>query len=136
MDKNRRALIAFVVAVVGFVIIIAIAVVASSDDDLDGTSWVVESVETDGEIVLPIDGTTVTAEFADDQVNGSAGCNTYFGGYETDGSSLSIGQLASTQAFCAEPDGTMDQEFGYLALLSSMARHCFDLYCWEPSTRT
>lgn len=117
MERNRAVIVTFVVAVIGFVIILAIAIAASSDDDLDGTSWVVESVEVDGEVSLPIAGTTVTATFTDGEINGSAGCNNYFGGYELEGNAMNVGPLASTQMFCEEPTGSMDQELGYLALL-------------------
>jgi hypothetical protein len=35
-----------------------------------------------------LDGTMITAEFEDDQVAGSAGCNNYFAAYETSNGSL------------------------------------------------
>ena len=71
----------------------------------------------DGTMVTPI--TIPTLVFEDDAVAGNASCNQYFGGYEIDGSSISFGQLASTEMFCAEP-GVMDQEMAYLAALATV----------------
>ena len=36
---------------------------------------------------------------------------------QADGESLSVGPLASTQMFCEEPAGAMDQEIAYLTVL-------------------
>ena len=118
MSHDRRALVAFVAAVLAFVAILLIAIFASSGGgDIEG-SWTVESVVIDAETTRPIAGTTVTITFADGELSGSSGGNTYFGSYEVDGDSLTIGELGVTQMFCEDPNGVMDQESGYLALLS------------------
>ena len=68
---------------------------------------------------LALDNTTVTLNFeADDQLNGSAGCNQYNGRYELDGSKLTIGPLASTRMACLD-NGIMDQESAFLQALQS-----------------
>lgn len=64
--------------------------------------------------------TIPTLAFEDGQVAGNASCNQYFGSYEIDGSSISFGQLASTEMFCGEPPGVMDQEMAYLAALATV----------------
>lgn len=76
-----------------------------------------EMAGADGTMVAPI--TVPTLVFEDDAVAGNASCNQYFGTYEIDGSSISFGQLASTEMFCGEP-GVMDQEMAYLAALATV----------------
>ncbi len=77
-----------------------------SGDILDGTSWTLYAYRK----TLPIEGTTITANFKDGEVRGSAGCNSYFGSYQVDGSRIQIGDLAMTLMACPAPDGVMEQE--------------------------
>lgn len=70
-------------------------------------------------------GTTSTATFgADGRINGSAGCNTYMGPYQSDGQSLTIGPLATTRMLCAQP--VMDQETAFLAALGKATHYQFE----------
>jgi len=88
-------------------------------DPLAGTKWQVRSYYSAAEaggMASPTGGVQLTAEFADGNVAGSSGCNTYTAGYTLDGDSLSIGDAASTMMFC---DGLMDQEIAFLAALQS-----------------
>ena len=87
------------------------------DVGLEDALWMLTSL--DGRSV--IEGTQITAEFKDGQLSGSAGCNDYFSSYEVSDSNLSIGAIGMTQMFCAEPEGTMDQESSYLGALESTA---------------
>lgn len=65
-----------------------------------------------------LEGATITAVFSEDgSLTGSSGCNTYTSSYTIDGSSISILPPAVTQLICAEPEGIMTQEVGYLATL-------------------
>ena len=53
-------------------------------------------------------------------MTGSAGCNSYFGEYEVTTNRLSIpGPIAATEMACLEPEGVMEQETLYLAILKS-----------------
>ena len=88
----------------------------NSEGDLEDRTWVAEEMNIDGTLTAPKDGVVSYAVFSDGTVTGSAGCNNYNGGYETDGASITIGPLVSTLMFC---DGAMDQETAYLALLGS-----------------
>lgn len=91
---------------------------------LEGTLWELVTYNDGSQaMVSPLNGTRITATFddAESQVAGSAGCNNYFGGYEVDGNSIAIGPLASTQMFCGDPEGVMEQESQYLAALQSAA---------------
>jgi heat shock protein HslJ len=85
---------------------------------LNGTRWWLVSIGP--RAVLP--GTQTTAEFsinADGEtgaISGSAGCNTYNAPITR---ALQIGPAATTNKFCPEPQGLMDQEYEYLAALAT-----------------
>jgi heat shock protein HslJ len=65
-------------------------------------------------------GTQITVLFnnSNGTVSGSAGCNTYSGGYKLDGDRLSISPLAVTLMACEQP--VMDQEAEYLKALQAV----------------
>ncbi len=103
--------------------LVALALTSSDDDDaLEGEVWVVDQLIIDGTSAIPISGTVLTAVFEDGVINGVAGCNNYFGGYEVDGDAIEVTETGSTQAFCGEPEGTMDQEIAFLGLLQTADR--------------
>ena len=116
-------LLAIVVAisvVVGVAAALITLVVTSSDDDaLEGEIWVVDQLTIGGTSAERIPGTILTAVFEDGVISGVAGCNDYLGGYEVDGEAIEVTEVASTRAFCGEPEGTMDQEFAYIELLQT-----------------
>ena len=85
---------------------------------LDGSLWSLDSHTTqEGEIVQVLSGSDITAAFAAVEMDGSAGCNNYFGSYTVDDESFYVGTLANTEMYCMQPEGVMDQESGYLAAL-------------------
>lgn len=92
-----------------------------SVDMLENTTWILQSYGEPENLTVALEGTEITAFFdsAEDQVNGSAGCNSYFGGYIIDNSELSILQLANTEMACLDPEGVMDQEQKYLEILQA-----------------
>ncbi len=51
------------------------------------------------------------------EINGSGGCNNFFGTYELNGERLIIGPLASTKKACMGPK--MDQEYKFLDALKN-----------------
>jgi heat shock protein HslJ/LysM repeat protein len=90
---------------------------------LEGTLWKLDSyVDSQGELVNVLLDTEVTAEFQGSQVTGSAGCNSYFGAYESDGNSLTFGVIGATEMYCA-PEELMAQEGEYLAALESVTAY-------------
>ncbi|MEZ4503733.1 MAG: META domain-containing protein [Dehalococcoidia bacterium] len=99
---------------------LAFGLVGCEGDDgdavsLDGTSWVLESM--DGEPVL--DGSEITVSFTASEVSGSGGCNLYGGMYELDGDEITIGdELTATLRACVEEE-RMTQESAYLRALAS-----------------
>jgi heat shock protein HslJ len=86
---------------------------------LEGTTWVLSGALPDSEI---------TAEFAEGQVAGSAGCNTYTGPYTSTRAAgkntIRIGPLTSTMMACDEP--VMDQEGLYLAALEAATEYTIE----------
>ncbi|MGE5251859.1 MAG: META domain-containing protein [Bacteroidota bacterium] len=82
-------------------------------DPLNGTSWALASI--DGAAALP--NVTATAAFADGQVSGSGGCNSYGGSYTVNGDKIQIKQVVSTLMACAD-QGVMDQESAFVGALS------------------
>ena len=88
---------------------------------LEGPTWLLNTyVDLQGQPTQSLPDTRVTITFADGQVSGSAGCNNYFGTYEMDGSSLTIGQVGSTMMACF-PDEVVLQETAFLANLGNVA---------------
>ncbi|MFN2253943.1 MAG: META domain-containing protein, partial [Candidatus Promineifilaceae bacterium] len=88
---------------------------------LEGPTWRLDTyVDLEGQPTQSLPDTRVTITFADGQVSGSAGCNNYFGTYEVDGSSLTVGQVGSTMMACF-PDEVVLQETAFLANLGNVA---------------
>ena len=85
---------------------------------LKNTAWELESLSGDGILA----GTTITIEFPDDQVAGSAGCNYYGGTYQAKSKDLSVTNLFSTEMACLE-EGVMDQETQYLKAVQAAASY-------------
>ena len=103
---------------------------------LEDTKWILDSFGDEGNLREVINGSQITATFESDegQVRGSAGCNTYFGDYEINGDKIYIGNVAHTEIGCMEPEGVMDQEQEYLAILQLAERYEIDrnelkIYC-------
>jgi len=89
---------------------------------LEDAKWVLQSYGEPGNIKDILAGTEITAEFvtSEETVRGSAGCNSYFGGYEVEGNQISIpGPIGATEMYCLEPEGIMEQEEEYLAMLQN-----------------
>lgn len=104
---------------------LAASYVAKEPTDLAAIPWLVTSYNNGrGGAVSPILGTELTLEFAaDGNINGSAGCNRYFGPYTLSGDAIQIGPLSTTRALCPEPAGVMDQEQEFLAALQAAATY-------------
>jgi heat shock protein HslJ len=69
-------------------------------------------------VVSPAAGTTITVTFtAGGEVGGNAGCNSFSGTYKLDGTSLTVGPLATTMMACEQ--AAMDQETAFLTALQT-----------------
>jgi heat shock protein HslJ len=108
--------------IITMIIVLAVVLVACGGSDanaLRNTAWELESLA--GNPVLP--GTTITLEFSDNQISGSAGCNQYGGSYQTGEDNLSVGDIFATEMGCMEPQGILEQETAYLAALGTAATY-------------
>jgi len=86
--------------------------------DITG-DWSLSSYASAGSLADVPAGVTVTAVFAAGRVNGTSGCNQYFGSYTTDGSKIAISDTAGTMMACQDP--AMSVEQAYLADLAKAA---------------
>ncbi len=103
MMKFNLVLVIFVMV---SALLLAFCIDDSVSDPLDGTSWVLFAYRKS----KPIPGKTITADFEDGQVHGSAGCNTYSGNYAVSAGNISFENLVITLMACLEPQGIMEQE--------------------------
>ena len=111
--KSKFTFISTVSVLLVFVLGACSTVNQATNDLLEGTSWKLTSYG--GTAVL--EGTTVTANFADGEMNGSGGCNSYGGSYQVNGNKIQMENLMMTLMACLNPEGVMDQEaavFGFL----------------------
>jgi len=90
--------------------------------ELNGTEWQLLYIRKS----TPIAGRPITISFEDGQVNGSSGCNSYFGEYSVKANEISFGPLASTEMACMDPEGIMDQEYEYLTFLSEVVTYSIE----------
>jgi len=89
---------------------------------LENTKWSLQSYGQPGSLSDILADTEITLELDSNEgtVKGLAGCNSYFGSYQLQGTHLSIpGLIAVTEMYCMEPTGVMDQEQEYLSILQS-----------------
>jgi len=121
MRRFRMKKYRIIPIVISAVLILALtACSGSSASKFENIKWVLESYGSRDDPEDVIEGTEITATFnsGDNAVSGSAGCNSYSGGYEIK-ARLSIGALASTKMWCGEPEGRMIQETAYLNILQA-----------------
>lgn len=104
-----------VMKTIGFLALLTLLTVAclGSDfaDSVEG-SWQLSAGTLDGDPIPVIDSHPITITFQDDQVGGTASCNSYGGTYEMDGSTISFSNLAMTEMACM-PEETMVAEQMY-----------------------
>jgi heat shock protein HslJ len=87
---------------------------------LEGKAWRATAFSDGmGGTLSPVAGSELTALFEEGTVSGFSGVNNFSGGYTVDGSSISIGPLATT-LMAGDPE-LMDQEASYVAALQSAA---------------
>jgi heat shock protein HslJ len=94
-----------------------------TNEPFEATTWVLVSYGDPGDPQAALEDVEVTAVFSREsetgpgELNGFAGCNNYFGSFETDGNKLTIGDMGSTEMACEE--AIMDQEAQYLSALAA-----------------
>lgn len=110
----------------GFILLVVVALTFGacakpSTAPLEDTTWILESYGEQGNLLTVLEGTEITATFgsAEKRVNGSAGCNGYFGDYELSNNKLTFLVMGHTEMYCMEPEGAMEQETQYLKTLNN-----------------
>jgi heat shock protein HslJ len=100
-----------------FLIAVSLAVAtgcALAPDPLDGTAW--RLAEWSVSSIDPA-AVSITAKFADDQISGDSGVNSYNGSYATgSGNAFSISEVGAT--LMAGPEPAMRAESAYMTLLA------------------
>jgi len=98
-----------------------------TSSSLEGRIWTLTNfiAESDGDVRLPITGTTITARFEDGQISGTAGCNQYSGSY-TAADTMVLNEMSWTEMFCMEPEGVMPQETQYLEILRDVTTYTIE----------
>lgn len=87
----------------------------------EDTTWGLKFMVSDEDLAPLLPFSEVTAVFADGQVTGAGGCNSYSAPYTRDGGTMTIGAIEVTNAQCSEPAGVMEQETAFLAGLAQVA---------------
>ena len=100
------------------------AMSAPANLSLEATAWQLSTFIQDETASSLLVDTQITAEFADGQINGTAGCNHYFGSYEIDGDNITFSDFGTTRKAC--PNEIMEQERSYLAALQTAERITID----------
>ena len=110
-----------IVAMLSVFAVISLASCSSPDSMLKDTKWFLRSYGEQNNLQAIIEDTEITATFNSikGEISGSAGCNTYFAGYQISGSKLSIYEMAFTEMACVSPEGVMEQEQEYLTILAT-----------------
>lgn len=90
---------------------------------LTTSRWLLQSYSTaESGQQMPVPSSQITARFgADGTLGGSAGCNSYSGGFQAYDQILLVGSLTSSQALCDMPEGVMEQEAVFLSLMQRAA---------------
>ena len=83
--------------------------------------WQLSSYAASGSLADVPTGVTVTAAFAAGRINGTSGCNQYFGSYTTDGAKITISETGGTMMACPGPSMAVEQ--AYLANLGKAATY-------------
>ena len=97
--------------------IISLTACTTTAPAFEDIEWVLESYGEKGNLKPVLKDTEVTAKFdsTEGKIGGTAGCNRYFGGYETNKTELTIiPPIGSTMMYC---EGLMDQEQEFLKIL-------------------
>jgi heat shock protein HslJ len=89
---------------------------ASTTTDALSGEWDAMSIDTGTAVQSVLAGSPPTARFDRGQVTGDSSCNNFSGGYEVNGTSITMGPLSSTMMACVDP-ARQTQEQQYLAAL-------------------
>jgi heat shock protein HslJ/putative hemolysin len=92
---------------------------------LEGALWTLNGLAEGDAVVSTWLDAEINIQFAEGQVNGSGGCNTFFGPYTLDGETLTFGPLAQTRMACEEE--RMQREAAFMQALEQAAAYRTEL---------
>ena len=120
VQKLNKVYLLIIMAIISSLVLLAGACNTQSTM-LEDTKWFLQSYGEQNNMQAVIKDTEITAVFSSNkgEVNGSAGCNTYFAEYDISGNALSVSGMAYTEMACISPEGIMEQEQEYLSLLAN-----------------
>lgn len=87
---------------------------------LEGTDWGLSGIAQGDAVVNTWVDANITIKFSESQVSGNAGCNSYGGSYQIDGTTLALSELISTMMACEEEVSQREAEF--LAALATVSQ--------------
>jgi heat shock protein HslJ len=87
---------------------------------LDGTRWTLSAIVPGGGIDWAATGITLAFDPGGGRIGGDSGCNQYHAGVTFEGRGMTVGPVAATRRFCAEPPRTMERESVYLEVLGNV----------------
>jgi heat shock protein HslJ len=91
---------------------------------LEGATWRLQELPGASSAGLAKLDRPVTVRFESGRLSGFAGCNSFTGGYSSEGGQLKIGPVASTQMACPEPGSSIETAFH--KALSGTLRYAVD----------
>ena len=113
-----------------------LTLVPAQTQPLEGTVWNLAFMAIPSRDPVPLlTDTSITAQIADGELSGSAGCETYTASFESrpnefEGDQLvsatvAIGevQMSAADPACSEPEDTLEQQQHYLTLLNSVSSY-------------
>ena len=117
----KKILIVLIAVMLSMFTVISLTACSTPNSMLDDTKWFLRSYGVQNNLEAIIEDSEITATFnsADGEISGSAGCNTYWAGYEVKGSGLSIFEMVFTEMACVSPEGVMEQEDVFLSLVAN-----------------
>jgi heat shock protein HslJ len=92
---------------------------------LEGPEWQLIAFGAEDMIIYQPEVAVITATFADGQLTGSAGCNSYGGEYTTAGNTLLLSPVIATRMACLD-EGVMAAEDAYFNALASAGAYAVD----------
>jgi heat shock protein HslJ len=127
LKKARFTSTAGIIFVLFFLILLpgcTISGISAPPDDLTAPEWhLIKYTGTDKNSVDALPGTSVTLKFdKNGTFRGSAGCNRFSGLYSVEGELMTVKSLSSTEMYCRDSPGVMDQEQQVLSHLSNSTR--------------
>ena len=94
--------------------------------DLETNKWqLIQYLNESGDTEVLLDTSLIDIQLSGGKFNGTAGCNSYFGSYLTEGEKLTfVHPIGATMMLCPEP--VMEQERAYLQLLNQVRSYHID----------